>query len=749
MLGCIERLSVPIGTETLIFETGRIARQAHGAVVVRQGDSVVISAVCVAPELQLNQDFFPLTVEYRERSSSAGRIPGNYFRREGRPSEREVLVSRMTDRPLRPLFPKGFRNEVQILCTVYSADNRNNPDLLSINGASAALHISKIPFNGPVGAVRVGLMDGKFVINPNMEDMDKSVLDVVVAGTRDTINMVEGQVSEVSEDTLLEALEFGHVSIRQICDAIDDLRARAGLEKMAFEPTAINPDVVRDVEGLARERLEKVLDIREKQARQDAIDALHEEVHQAFLTQYGAELYEGVKGQIKEAFEENVKRAMRHRVFEKGIRIDGRRPEEIRPISIEVGLLPRAHGSALFTRGETQALVSTTLGTSRDEQRRDELTGEEFQRFMLHYNFPPYCVGEVRRMTGVNRREIGHGKLAERALEKNLLLDGDGAFPYTIRVLSDIQESNGSSSMATVCGGTLSLMDAGVPIKGPVAGIAMGLIKEGDKAVILTDIIGAEDHLGDMDFKICGTRQGITAFQMDCKIAGISRALMRQALLQAREGLLYTLDKMAEALPAPRPEISPYAPRIYTIQIPVEKIREVIGPGGKVVRDIQEQSGAEIEIENDGTVSVAATSLESANKALEMIRQITAEPEVGQIYKGTVSRLMGFGAFVLIMGNREGLVHISELSPNHVRDVSDVVKVGDVINVKVVEIDKLGRINLSKVEADRELGLVEEVKPESRYRPRNRFDRDDRDRGPRRPGLRPRAGRERDATRRR
>jgi len=368
---------------------------------------------------------------------------------------------------------------------------------------------------------------------------------------------------------------------------------------------------------------------------------------------------------------------------------------------------------------------------------------------MLHYNFPPYCVGEVRRMTGVNRREIGHGKLAERALEKNLLLDGDGAFPYTIRVLSDIQESNGSSSMATVCGGTLSLMDAGVPIKGPVAGIAMGLIKEGDKAVILTDIIGAEDHLGDMDFKICGTRQGITAFQMDCKIAGISRALMRQALLQAREGLLYTLDKMAEALPAPRPEISPYAPRIYTIQIPVEKIREVIGPGGKVVRDIQEQSGAEIEIENDGTVSVAATSLESANKALEMIRQITAEPEVGQIYKGTVSRLMGFGAFVLIMGNREGLVHISELSPNHVRDVSDVVKVGDVINVKVVEIDKLGRINLSKVEADRELGLVEEVKPESRYRPRNRFDRDDRDRGPRRPGLRPRAGRERDATRRR
>ncbi|MBN2311376.1 MAG: polyribonucleotide nucleotidyltransferase, partial [Candidatus Hydrogenedentes bacterium] len=626
----IERLSVQVGSTEITFETGRIAKQAHGAVLVTQGDTVVLSAVGVASEARPGQGFFPLTVEYREKGAAAGRIPGNYFRREGRPSEREILVCRMTDRPLRPLFPKGFMNETQVFSTVFSADNINNPDIMSINGASAALHISKIPFAGPIGAVRVGLIGGELVANPSMADMEESALDIVIAGTKDAITMVEGQASELSEDQMLEALEFGHGHIRTICETIETLRERVGVEKMVFEMPAPPEDIVADVEGLVAGRLEEVFALVEKQARQEALDALKTELHDTLLERYGEELFEERQEVVGEIFDQAYKRIMRAKVIQTNRRVDGRALDQIRPISIEVGVLPRAHGSALFTRGETQALVSTTLGTSRDEQRRDELTGEEFQRFMLHYNFPPYSVGEVRRITGPGRREIGHGKLAERAIEKQIP-NGDpegDEFPYTIRVLSDITESNGSSSMATVCGGTLSLMDAGVPLKAPVAGIAMGLIKEGDDACVLSDILGAEDHLGDMDFKVCGTRNGITAFQMDCKIAGVSRALMNQALLQAQAGRIFILDKMAEVLAEPRAEISPYAPRIYTIQIPVDKIRDVIGPGGKVVREIQATTGAEIDIEDDGTINVAAVDQESADAAIEMIRAIVTVPEV-------------------------------------------------------------------------------------------------------------------------
>ena len=704
----VERLSVQIGQSELTFETGRIARQAHGAVLVTQGETMVLTAAGVAPEARPGQGFFPLTVEYREKSSSAGRIPGNYFRREGRPSEREILVCRMTDRPLRPLFPKGFLNETQVFSTVFSADNENNPDVMSINGASAAVHISKIPFAGPIGAVRVGMIDGELVANPLMSDMEKSVLDIVIAGTQEAITMVEGHAQELSEEDMLRALEFGHGHIRAICAAIEELRSRVGVEKMPFEPPGIPEEIMKDVETLTAGRFEDILAIEGKAARQEAQDSLTIEVCERLAEKYGEEAYEEREGSIRDALSSIEKKVMRDQVIQTNKRLDGRALDEIRPISIEVGVLPRAHGSALFTRGETQAIVSTTLGTSRDEQRRDELTGEEFTRFMLHYNFPSYSVGEVRRIMGPGRREIGHGKLAERALQHIMPLDEDSEFPYTIRVLSDITESNGSSSMASVCGGTLSLLDAGVPISASVAGIAMGLIKEGGEARVLSDILGAEDHLGDMDFKVCGTRKGITAFQMDVKIAGISSKLMNQALSQAREGRLFILGKMEEVLSAPRDEISPYAPRIYTIKISVDKIRDIIGPGGKVVREIQAKTGAEIEIQDDGTVNVAAVDQASADAAIEMIKAITAEPEVGELYQGTVTRIMPFGAFVAVLGGKEGLVHISELALEHVREVEDVVNVGDEVNVKVIEIDKMGRVNLSKIEAEKELGLIDE-----------------------------------------
>jgi polyribonucleotide nucleotidyltransferase len=703
----LERLSVRVGADDVHFETGHIAKQAHGAVMVTCGDTMVLSAVCVAPEATLGQDFFPLTVDYREKSFAAGRIPGNFFRREGRPTEREVLVCRLTDRPLRPLFPKGFTNELQVCQTVFSADNEHDPDVLSINAASAALHISPVPFLGPIGAVRVGMFDGQLVVNPPMSQMAQSQLDLVMAGTKEAIVMVEGSAKEVSEAVMVEALEFGHKHIVEICTGIEDFRARVGLPKMPFVPKELDPVVVADVDELIAGKLEPALSIQQKQSRQAAVDALRTEVNDALAEKYGLDLYTERASAVNEAFTGAEKRVMRLKAIRENIRLDGRRLDEIRPITIDVGILPRAHGSCLFTRGETQAIVTTTLGTSRDEQRLDELTGEEFKRFMLHYNFPSWSVGEVRRISGPGRREVGHGKLAERALE-SIVPNGLEAetFPYVIRIVADITESNGSSSMASVCGGTMSLMDAGVPIKAPVAGIAMGLIKEGEEVRILTDILGAEDHYGDMDFKVSGTRNGITAFQMDVKVTGLSSDVMRQALEQARAGRLYVLDKMNACLAASRPDISPYAPRIYTIKIDVDKIREVIGPGGKVVRDIQTKSGAEIEIADDGTISVAAVDKSSAEHAIEMIKQIVADVEVGQFYHGAVTRIMNFGAFVGLPGGKEGLVHISELAPGRVQNVTDVVQIGDTIEVKVVEIDRMGRINLSKVQADLERGRI-------------------------------------------
>jgi len=747
----IERLSVNVGGKGVVFETGRIAKQAHGSVLVTQGDTMVLCAVCVSPEGRPGQDFFPLTVDYREKSSAAGKIPGNFFRREARPSEREVLVCRLIDRPIRPLFPKGFSNEVQVCSTVYSTDNEHNPDVLAINAASAALHISKLPFEGPIGAVRIGMVDEKLVINPLMtSEMEASALDLVIAGTKDAIIMVEGLADEVSEETLLEALEVGHAEIKKICACIEELRVKAGVEKMAFDAPGIEPRIISDVENFARESLKAALKVTGKHERQEAVDAIENALEEKLLAEYGEEKFEEVAGDVRESFSDLEKSLMRQAVIETSTRVDGRDLTTVRDISIEVGILPRAHGSCLFTRGETQALVTTTLGTRSDEQRLDELTGEEFRRFMLHYNFPPWSVGEVRRIAGPGRREIGHGKLAERALSGILpfmaeedpeLASEEDDFPYTIRVLSDITESNGSSSMATVCGGTMSLMDAGVPIIAPVAGVAMGLIKEGSEARVLTDILGVEDHLGDMDFKVCGTSQGITAFQMDVKIKGISRELMSQALAQAREARLHVLEKMLECLAEPRPDVSQYAPRIYTIKIDVEKIRDVIGPGGKVVRGIQMRTGAEINIEDDGTIHVASVDKDSADEALAIIRSITAEPEVGMIYPGTVSRILNFGAFVSFMGGKEGLVHISELAPGRINRVEDAVNIGDEINVKVVEIDNMGRLNLSKVQADAEMGrlseeeLAEMERSRGQERDRGRGDRDrgrggrDRDRG--------------------
>lgn len=704
----METVSVTVGSCELTFETGRIAKQAQGSVMVRSGDTMVLSAVTVAPGMRPGQDFFPMTVDYREKAYAAGSIPGNFFRREARPSEREILVCRLTDRPLRPLFPKGFLNETQVCQTVMSADNINDPDVLSINAASAAVHISKIPFNGPIGAVRVGYFDGELVVMPTVESMEESEMDIIVAGTKDSILMVEGSALELSEDVMLSAMDFAHEHIKNIIAAIEELHSKAGVEKMEFTPPEIDAEVLADVKGIAEAGIATALAISGKAERQDALDALKDTVKADLEAKYGEEKYEASYDDLKESLYQIEKGTMRRQTLDTKKRIDGRDLDEIRKITIEVGILPRAHGSVLFTRGETQAIVATTLGTGRDEQRSDQLVGDVFQNFYLHYNFPPWSVGETRRIMGPGRREIGHGKLAERALRSVIPNEdkGDERFPYTIRIVSEITESNGSSSMASVCGGSLSMMDAGVPTAAPVAGIAMGLIKEGDDVAVLSDILGAEDHLGDMDFKVCGTPKGITAFQMDCKIAGVSREIMGNALEQARAGREHILGKMAEALAAPREDLSKYAPRITSIKIPEDKIRDIIGPGGKVIREIQSATGADINIEDDGTVDVASADAEGAEAAIEMIKNLTAEAEVGVVYHGTVTRIMNFGCFVQVVGTKEGMVHISELAPGRVNEVEDVVKVGDEIDVKVMEIDSMGRVNLSKVQADVELGRV-------------------------------------------
>ncbi len=688
-------VSLDINGQALSLETGKVAKQADGAVVVRYGGSMVL-ATCVASKTARDgQDFFPLTVEYRERAYAGGRIPGGYFKREGAPVKKETLTARLIDRPIRPLFPDGFKNEVQVICLVISGDQENDPDVLAINGASAALCLSGMPFDGPVGAVRVGQIDGQFVVNPTTEQRTVSTLELVIAGTEDAILMVEAGAREVPEETMLEAIAFGHDHCRRLAKTQKELASRAATPRWAFDPNAgRDPALEARVRELAKAKLAEALATPDKHARAVAVNHVFDEVWAAL----GAD--ESKKAQARLAFEAAESAELRRMIVEQNLRLDGRKPNEIRPITIETGYLPRAHGSALFTRGETQALVSATLGTKNDEQKIEALEGESYRHFLLHYNFPSFSVGEVRRFGSPSRRDIGHGALAERAVEAILPAKED--FPYTIRVVSDILESNGSSSMATVCGASLALMDAGVPLKSHVAGIAMGLIKEGERFAILTDIMGAEDHFGDMDFKVAGTDKGVTALQMDIKIKGVSIEVMRQALGNAREARMVVLAKMREALEKPRPELSPYAPRFVTIKIRTEKIREIIGPGGKVIRGIQEQTGTKIDVEDDGRVTVFAPDSAAVQKAVAIIQDICREVELDRIYLGKVKKIVEFGAFVEVIPNTEGLLHISQIAENRIRSVQDVLTEGDEVLVKVIEIDGNGKMRLSRKIALRE-----------------------------------------------
>ncbi len=704
-----------------------MARQAHGAVTVQYGGTMILATV-VAAEPREGIGFFPLTVEYREKMYAAGKIPGSFFRREGRPSEKEILTCRMIDRPIRPLFPKGYTNEVQVVITVLSADDENDPAALAMNGAMAALLLSDLPFTTPLAAVRVGRVAGRFVVNPTLSDLASSDLDLMLAGSADSIVMVEGGAEEVSEEVILDALAFGHRELQPIISTIKDFADRCGKPKAEVQPPA-EPECYAAVRSRAEPELrDRVLRIADKHERQQACAALLERIQTEL-----AEAYPDMEAAIGEVFHQCESDVMRRMVLDERRRADGRRPDEIRPITCEVGLLPHVHGSALFTRGETQAMVAATLGTSRDEQRLDELQGEDdqFKSFMLHYNFPPFSVGEVRPFRGPGRREIGHGALAERALRP--VIPQEEVFPYTIRIVSDILESNGSSSMATVCGGSLAMMDGGIPISAAVAGIAMGLIIEDNRVEILSDIIGLEDHVGDMDFKVAGTAAGITALQMDIKVGGVTHEILSRALAQAHDGRMFILDRMNETLGTPRPELSPYAPRISQMTIDVEKIRELIGPGGRVIRGICSETSAEIDVQEDGTVNIWASTDEALQKAVKMVEDVVAEVEIGKIYEGPVTRLMNFGAFVEVLPGKEGLVPIRELADYFVDRVEDVVKEGDVIKVKCVEIDDMNRINLSKVAADRELGIVPpRPKGDSRRPRRNSGSRQRRD------GSRPR-----------
>ena len=688
--------SVEIAGTTVTFETGSVAEQADGAVITRVGDTVVLSTATMSKHPREGVDFFPLTCDYEEKLYAAGRIPGAFMRREGRPSEQAILTARLTDRPIRPLFPKEFRHDVQVVGTVLSVDMVHDPSILSINGASAALTISDIPFQGPIGAVRVGYVDGNLVINPSMPDMERSELDLAVAGTKDAILMVEAGARGVSEDLVVEALDVAHTTIRQICAALESLREQAGREKVTVEPIEYDPDLVAAVGGYLADRLDAAAYDPDKAKREDHISDLKRETREAL-----AERFPDRGGEIGELFEKQLKDRVRQRVIEDGVRIDGRGTTDIRPVSVQVGILPRTHGSGLFQRGQTQALSILTLGTSGDAQRIDGLGLETEKRYMHNYNMPPYSTGEARPLRSPGRREIGHGALAERALVP--VLPGIDEWPYVMRIVSEILSSNGSTSMASVCGSTLALMDAGVPIKEPVAGIAMGLVTREGRYAILTDIQGVEDALGDMDFKVAGTRSGITALQMDIKIGGLSRDTMAQALAQAKEARLFILDKIAEVIPAPRSEMSPWAPRITTLQINPDKIRDIIGPGGKVIRKIVEETGAHIDVEDDGRVFVSSTDQEGARRAIDWIKGLTDEVEVGRIYRGKVVRIMPFGAFVEVLPNQDGLVHISKLSDHHLGRVEEVVNLGDEIMVKAVEIDSQGRLNLSRQAALDEL----------------------------------------------
>ena len=686
-----KKVEVDVGGRTLTIETGKMAKQASGAALVTYGETVVLVTVVGAKEPKPDASFLPLIVEYQERFYAVGRIPGSFFRREiGRPTEKETLTCRFIDRPLRPLFADGYSCETQVIATVMSADKENDADLLAMIGASAALTISHIPFNGPIAGVRVGMLDGEYVINPTTTQQLDSSLDLIVAGTKNAVVMVEGGADMLSEDVVLDGIYAGHEALKAIIAVQEEMQAAVGVTKMVVTPPQVDVELQKQVADLAAAPMEKVINTADKMERYAAFDALKDEVVAKF--EEDADFCR--QGEVKSLLKDLQKNMMRERIVEKGERIGGRTFDMVRDIDTEVSVLPRAHGSALFTRGETQAMVTTTLGSGADEQRVETLEGMNFRNFMLHYNFPPFCVGEARFLRGPSRRDIGHGALATRALEK--VLPGIDEFPYTIRIVSDVLESNGSSSMASVCGGSLSLMDAGVPIKAPVSGVAMGLIKDGDKVVVLTDILGDEDHLGDMDFKVTGTAEGITALQMDIKIEGVTREIMTTALAQAKDGRLHILNEMAKSLSAPRDDMSAYAPKIITMQINPDKIRDLIGPGGKIIRGIQAELDVKIDVDDSGEVKIFASGEELAKKAMDMVGEVTAEAEVGKVYNGVVKTIVDFGAFVEILPGTDGLVHISELENRRVDKVTDILKEGDEVQVKVLAVDQRGKIRLSR-----------------------------------------------------
>jgi polyribonucleotide nucleotidyltransferase len=682
---------VEIGGKIFSIETGRYAKQANGAVMVRYADTMVLVTAVAAEEAKEDQNFFPLQVEYREKTSAAGKFPGGYIKREGRPSEKEILSARQVDRPIRPLFPKDFKNETQVVAFVLSHDGENDADVLAAVGASSALTISNIPFDGPMAEVRVGRVDGQYVVNPTISQLKESDLELVVAGTADSIMMVEGESKEVSEKDLLDALQFAHGEIKKLVDLQLELRKDAGKEKREAPVKEIDETLKKDVYDLAVEKYKEIVySVLSKDERSAKNKELGTSVKESLAEKYPEQ--EKVIGEILHDLEKDL---MRERILAEGIRLDGRNTKQVRPITVELGNLPRTHGSALFTRGETQSLTTVTLGTKNDEQTVDGLTDEYSKKFMLHYNFPPFSVGEVGRMTGVGRREIGHGNLAERSLKG--LMPPEEEFPYTVRVISDILESNGSSSMATVCAGSLALMDAGVPFTKPVAGIAMGLVKEGDKFAVLSDILGNEDHLGDMDFKVAGTSEGITAFQMDIKIQGISFEIMETALNQAKEGRLHILGIMNEAIKEPREQLSKFAPRLITMKVETDQIGLIIGPGGKTIQGMQRLFGVDINIDDNGTINIASPNKENAAKCKDYIKQLTATPEVGEIYDGVITKIMDFGAFVEIMPGKEGLLHISQIDNKRVNKVTDYFKEGDKVTVKLLKVEN-GKYSLSRKE---------------------------------------------------
>lgn len=688
----IHVVEIEVAGRTLRLETGRVAKQADGSIWASYGDTVVLATAVSAQTAKPGIDFLPLTVDYQEKAYAAGKIPGGYFKREGRPAEKEVLTSRLIDRPLRPLFPEGFYFETQVIASVLSADKTGSSDVIGITAASAALAVSNIPFNGPVAGVKIGCIKGQLVVNPDLEAMEQSDLHLVVAGTADAVMMVEAGANELPEETMLQALELAHSEIKKIVRKIDELAKKVGRVKRDVVQESIDPTLQAEIKFLVAQPIRDAIMISNKSARQERLDQILAETIQKLQKPEDSSR----ERHVKIVFHQLEYTEVRKMILEKQSRADGRGPADIRPITCEVNALPRAHGSAIFTRGETQSLAVVTLGTTDDEQRIDALEGEYTRTFMLHYNFPPFSVGEARPLRSPGRREVGHGALAERALKP--VIPNKDVFPYTLRIVSEILESNGSSSMATVCGGTLAMMDAGVPIKEPVAGIAMGLIKEGNDVIILSDILGLEDHLGDMDFKVCGTKNGVTALQMDIKIGGITTTLMQQALEQARSGRLHILSRMANALTGPRTDLSPFAPRIHTIKVKQDKIRDIIGQGGKTIRGIQADCGVKISVEDSGIVTIASSDGASLQKAKDIINRLTEEVEVGKVYSGTVRKIMDFGAFVEVLPGTDGLVHISQLAHHRVKSVSDEVAEGDQILVKVLEIDKQGKIRLSRKE---------------------------------------------------